>query len=96
MHDVQRRLAREVRALPLLGPRAAVVDRAAGRGRELADQIDLHVGLLRPRHERDTCVCPLIMPFADVVFGMRPFASTLSGSTVWKNTVPLVGCVQNT
>ena len=36
------------------------------------------------------------MPFHDVVPGIRPLASTLSGSTVWKNTVPLVGWVQNT
>ena len=36
------------------------------------------------------------MPFHDVVPGSRPLASTDSGSTVWKNTVPLVGCVQNT
>ena len=27
---------------------------------------------------------------------MRPWASTYSGSTVWKNTVPLVGWVQKT
>ncbi len=38
----------------------------------------------------------MIIPFHDVVPGSLPFASTLSGSTVWKNTVPLVGCVQNT
>ena len=36
------------------------------------------------------------MPFQEVVPGILPLASTLSGSTVWKNTVPLVGCVQNT
>ena len=36
------------------------------------------------------------MPLYEVVPGTRPFARTLSGSTVWKNTVPLVGCVQNT
>ena len=52
VHDVQRRLAREIGVPPLLWPRAAVVDRASGRGGELAHQVDLHVGLLGPRHQR--------------------------------------------
>ena len=52
MHDVERRLAGEVAVAPLLRPRAAVVDRASGGGGELADLIDLDVGLLRPRHAR--------------------------------------------
>ena len=36
------------------------------------------------------------MPFHEVVPGSFPFARTLSGRTEWKNTVPLVGCVQKT
>ena len=35
-----------------------------------------------------------IIPFQDVVPATLPFASTLSGSRLWKNTVPLVGWVQ--
>ena len=36
----------------------------------------------------------VIMPFHDVVPGSFAFASTASGSTPWKKTVPLVGCIQ--
>jgi hypothetical protein len=36
-------------------------------------------------------VWPLIIPLNEVVPGILAFASTNSGSTVWKNTVPLVG-----
>ena len=36
------------------------------------------------------------MPFHEVVPWTRPFARIDSGRTVWKRTVPLVGCVQNT
>ncbi len=52
MDDVERRLAGEVGVAPLVGPRAPFVDGAAGGGGELPDQVDLHVGLLRPRHRR--------------------------------------------
>ena len=45
MHQVDGRLGREVAVAPPIGPGAPVVDGAAGRRRELSDQIDLGVGL---------------------------------------------------
>ena len=46
MDDVERRLAGEVAEAPGVGPGAAVVDRAAGGGGELADLVDLDVRLI--------------------------------------------------
>ncbi|CAB4583847.1 unannotated protein [freshwater metagenome] len=50
MHDVERGFGGEVAVVPLRGPRAAFIDGATGGGGEIADLVDLHIGLLRPRH----------------------------------------------
>ena len=52
MHQVDGRLGREVAVAPPIGPGAPVVDGAAGRRRELSDQIDLGVGVFLPRRRR--------------------------------------------
>ena len=52
MHQVDGRLGREVAVAPPIGPGAPVVDGAAGRRRELSDQIDLGVSLFLPRRRR--------------------------------------------
>lgn len=48
--DVDGRFRDEIIAVVFAGPGAAVIDRAAGTGGEVADAIDLGVGQLIPRH----------------------------------------------
>ena len=51
--DVERGLAGEVAVVPLRGPGAAFVDRAAGGGGEATDLVDLHISLFGPLQCRE-------------------------------------------